>query len=230
MSEFLEQSVFFGVSVSLTSYGLGMLLKKRFRSVLCNPLLISVALTILVLLVLGIDYDAYYEGAKYLSYLMTPATVSLAIPLYEKMALLKQHYKAVLAGIVSGIFSGMLTILLLAIWLRLGHAEFVTLLPKSVTTAIGIVISEELGGYVSVTAAVIVITGILGNVLAESIFSLFRITEPIARGVALGTASHAMGTAKAMELGEVEGAMSSLSIVVAGITTVLGVLVFSQFI
>lgn len=229
MTDFFESSVFFGLMISLLSYGIGMLLKKRFKFGLFNPLLISIIITILVLIVFRIDYNIYYEGAKYISYLLTPATVCLAIPLYEQLEVLKKNWTAIMAGITSGVLTSLLCILGMAILFHLSHEEYVTFLPKSITTAIGMDISEELGGYVSITAAVIIITGVLGNVIGEAVLKLFRITEPIAKGAALGCASHAIGTAKAMELGETEGAISSLSIVVAGILTVIGASVFAQF-
>lgn len=229
MNDFFENSVFFGVIISLVSYGIGVLLKKKFKSPLLNPLLISIIITIAVLLILGIDYSKYYEGAKYISYLLTPATVCLAIPLYEQVELLKHNFRAIITGIVSGVATSLFTILALAIVFRFSHEEYVTFLPKSITTAIGMGVSEELGGYVSITAAVIIITGVIGNIFAELIFRLFRIHEPVAKGIALGSASHAIGTAKAMEIGEIEGAMSSLSIVVSGIITVAGASVFANF-
>lgn len=229
MNDFFENSVFFGVIISLVSYGIGVLLKKKFKSPLLNPLLISIIITIAVLLILGIDYSKYYEGAKYISYLLTPATVCLAIPLYEQVELLKHNFRAIITGIVSGVATSLFTILALAIVFRFSHDEYVTFLPKSITTAIGMGVSEELGGYVSITAAVIIITGVIGNIFAELIFRLFRIHEPVAKGIALGSASHAIGTAKAMEIGEIEGAMSSLSIVVSGIITVAGASVFANF-
>ena len=147
-----------------------------------------------------------------------------------QLAVLKKNWKAILAGIASGVLTSLLCVLALVLLFGLSHEEYVTLLPKSITTAIGIGISEELGGYVSITAAVIIITGVLGNVIGETILKLFRITEPVAKGVALGSASHAIGTAKAMELGEVEGAISSLSIVVSGIMTVIGASLFAGII
>ncbi len=226
--EFVEQSVFFGVSLSLAAYGLGVVLQKRFRLALFNPLLIAVVVTIAVLLSAHIDYDIYYEGAKYLSYLLTPATVCLAVPLYEKLALLRRNWKAILAGIVSGVLTTLMSVLVLSRAFSLTHEEYVTLLPKSITTAIGMGVSEELGGYVTLTVAMIIVTGILGNVTAVAVCRLFRITEPIARGVAIGSSAHALGTAKAIEIGEVEGAMSGLSIVVAGLLTVVGASVFAQ--
>ena len=229
MTSLLEQSVFFGVAVIIAAYESGNLLKKKFKSALLNPLLISVAVTILILVAFHINYATYYEGAKYLSYLLTPATVCLAIPMYEQLELLKKNMKAVMAGIVSGVLMSLGCIFIMAVIFKLNHQTYVTLLPKSITTAIGMGVSDELGGYVTITVAVIVITGILGNIIGEAVCKIFRIEEPIAKGVALGTASHAIGTARAMEMGQIEGAMSSLSIAVAGLLTVAGATVFSYF-
>ncbi len=227
MSNLFSESVFFGVFVSLTAYFIGALLKKKFRLGIFNPLLISIIVTIAVLLIFKVDYKTYNEGAKYISYLLTPATVCLAVPLYEQFEQLKKNWKAVFSGIISGMLTSLCCILLFAVVFDFDHQTYVTFLPKSITTAIGMGVSDELGGYVSVTIAVIIITGVLGNILADFVYKLFRIKDPIAKGVGLGSASHAIGTAKAMELGEVEGAMSSLSIVISGILTVLGANLFS---
>lgn len=229
MQEFIKESAFFGVVISLFAFWTGSLLKKRFGYSFFNPLLVAIILTILILSGFQVDYEVYYGGARYISYLLTPATICLAIPLYEQMELLKSNLKVILAGILSGVLTSLCSILAMALLFGLDRAEYVTLLPKSVTTAIGMGISEELGGYVSITAAVIIVTGILGSVISDVLFKIFHITEPIAKGLALGTASHAIGTAKAMEYGETEGAMGSLSIVVAGILTVAGASVFAQF-
>ena len=229
MREILCDSVFFGVVVSLLAYEFGLFLKRRLKLAICNPLLVSIVAVIVALTVFGIDYERYEEGAKLLSYLLTPATVCLAIPLYEQITLLKKNSKAIMAGILSGVASSLLSILAMAALFGFSHEEYVTLLPKSITTAIGMGISQELGGIVTITVAVIIVTGILGNVIGEHICRLFHIEEPIAKGIALGTAAHAIGTAKAMELGEIEGAMSSLSIAVSGLLTVVGASVFAQF-
>lgn len=220
MSEILSSSLFFGVTVSLLTYWVGLLLKKCFRSPLFNPLLISVVLTIIILLLFDVDYDRYNEGAKYLSYLLTPSTVCLAIPLYQQLEILKKNWRAVIFGIAAGTLASLFSILLLSVAFGLSHEQYVTLLPKSVTTAIALGVSGELGGMVAITSASVVITGILGNAIAESVLKLARIEEPVAKGLACGTSAHAIGTAKAMELGELEGAMSSLSIAVAGVMTV----------
>lgn len=228
MRDFLENSVFFGVFVSVLSYGIGMLLKKKWKFALLNPLLIAIVVTILVLTSMHISYEKYYAGAKYLSYLLTPATVCLAIPLYEQLELLKRNWSAILIGITSGVLTSLGGVLGMSFLFHFTHQEYVTMLPKSITTAIGMGVSEKLGGYVAISVAAIIITGVLGNIFAELLFRMFRISEPIAKGVALGTASHAIGTAKAMEIGKVEGAMSSLSIVVAGLITVVGASIFAQ--
>ncbi len=176
-----------------------------------------------------IDYNIYNQGANYISFLLTPSTICLAVPLYEQWELLKKNYKAVFLGITSGVLTSLCSILILAYLFQLDHASYVTLLPKSITTAIGIGVSEELGGYVSITVTIIIITGVIGNMFAEAICKIFKICDPIAKGIAIGTSSHAVGTAKAMEMGAIEGAMSSLSIVVSGILTVIGANIFAQF-
>lgn len=228
MSDLFTQSLFFGVVVSIAGYELGLVLKRRWRSPLCNPLLIAIVFVIAVLLGMDMEYEVYYEGGKYISYLLTPATVCLAVPLYQQLNLLKKNGRAIMIAISAGVLSSLTSIFLLSKLFGLTHEQYVTLLPKSITTAIGMSVSEKLGGIVTVTVIVIVITGILGNVIAEGVFRLFRIEEPVARGLALGTASHAVGTAKAMELGEIEGAMSSLSIVVSGILTVIAASGFAR--
>ena len=230
MHEFLSGSLFFGAFLTLFAYCIGLIVQKKLKHMLFNPLLIAILFVIAVLLVCDIEYATYYGSAKYLSFLLTPATVCLAIPLYEQFELLKKNYKAVLCGIASGILTCLVSVFVLALVFRLDHATYVTLLPKSITTAIGMGISEELGGYVPITIAAIILSGILGNIFAPSFCRLFRITEPIAIGVAIGTSSHAIGTAKALELGAIEGAMSSLSIVVAGLLTVIGAPIFAEFI
>lgn len=228
MTGFLSDSAFFGVTLSLLSYGLGLFIHKKTGIAVFHPLLLSILFTIAVLAIGRIDYDIYYSGAKYLSWLLTPATVCLAVPLYEKLELLKSDWKAVTAGIVSGVFASLLCVLLMSVFFGLTHAEYVTFLPKSITTAIGIGVSEELGGYANLTAAIIIITGVIGNVLAPFLCRVFRITNPVAKGIAIGTSAHAVGTLKAIEMGETEGAMSSLAIAVSGIITVVGASVFSQ--
>lgn len=227
MNDILSNSVYLGVLIILTTYGFGELLKRKLKFKLLNPLLISSTLSIIIIVVFKLDYKACVEGTKYISYLLTPATICLAVPLYEQFELLKKNAVAVIIGIISGVLISLFSVLALSIIFKLDHKSYVTFLPKSITTAIGMDVSKELSGYVSITVAVIVITGILGNIFAEFICKLFRIKHPIAKGIAIGTSSHALGTAKAIEMGEIEGAMSSLSIVVAGILTVIGSVAFA---
>ncbi len=229
MSKLFVDSLFFGVLVSLAGYGLGLSVKRKWKKAIYNPLLISILFVMLFLAVFQVDYDVYYEGAKYISYLLTPATVCLALPLYRQLEILKRHRKAILAGIVSGVLTSLVSVLGISALFRLTHEQYVTLLPKSITTAIGIGVSEEAGGIVTITVAVIILTGVFGNITAEAVCKLFRIEEPVARGIAIGTSSHAVGTTRAMEMGEVEGAMSSLSIVVSGLITVFGASLFAGF-
>lgn len=229
MNKFFLESATLGVVISLAGYLIGMAVKQRWKLSIFNPLLIAIALVIAFLLLFQVDYEAYNSSAKYLSYLLTPATVSLAIPLYQKLTLLKKNGAAIAVGLLAGALTSMGSILAMALLFKLSHAEYVTLLPKSITTAIGIGVAEELGGYATITAAVIIITGVLGNMVAETLCRVFKIKDPVARGLAIGAASHAIGTTKAMEMGETEGAMSSLAIVVSGLFTVLGAVVFAGF-
>ncbi len=221
MNGFLSASSFFGAALSLLAYMIGLRLRERTKWSVCNPLLVSIILTMAALLTLRIDYGVYNISAKYLSWLLTPTTICLAIPLYRKLKLLRDNLFAILGGIVSGVVTSMGSVWLLSLAFGLDHTLYVTLLPKSITTAIGMGVSEELGGVTTITVAVIILTGVLGSIIAPLVCRLCRITDPVARGIAIGTSSHAIGTTKALELGETEGAMSSLSICVAGVITVV---------
>ena len=220
MTDMLNQSSFFGAVFSLGAYILAWYLKKRTNRAIFNPILISIALVIGILLLSGIEYQTYYAYAKMLSYLLTPATVCLAIPLYEQLHLLRRNLWAILLGIAAGAIASIGSVAVLALICGLDRAEFVTLMPKSVSTAISMPLSEMLGGNAAITAIVVILTGVVGNLAASGFLKLIHVTDPVAKGVAIGTSSHAVGTSRALELGEIEGAMSSLSIVVAGIITV----------
>ena len=218
---FLQESLYLGFVLSILAYLFGVWLKKKLGWAILNPLLVAMVLVIICLLTFKIDYETYNSSAKYISYLLTPSTVCLAIPLYKQLELLRKNFLAVMVAILSGVIASAASIFALCLLFGLEHVHYVTMLPKSITTAIGMGVSEEAGGRVTITVICIVITGIFGNIIAETLFKLARIREPIARGLALGTSAHAIGTAKALELGEVEGAMSSLSIAVAGLLTVV---------
>lgn len=228
MKELLQDSVYFGVLISLGSYAIGMFLKRKTGWALMNPLLVSIVVCIAFITATGVSYKDYNAGASWLSYLLTPATVCLAVPLYQQVEMLKKNYHAILSGIAAGVLSSLLSILLLALVFNWDHISYVTFLPKSITTAIGMSVSEELGGIVPISVMAIIITGVLGNIFAESFLKLIHIKEPIAKGIAIGSASHAVGTARAMEMGTIEGATSGLSIVVSGVLTVVGASLFAM--
>lgn len=221
MNEIFIQSTYFGIVLSLGTYYIGDLLKRKTKWVLFNPLLIAAILTILFLTVFDIDYETYNEGAKYLTYLLNPATVCLALPLYRQYNLLKNNVKVILISILSGAITCFGFIIMVDILIGLEPSLFASLLPKSITTAIAIGVCEEAGGITGITVAAVIITGIFSAMIANVIFKLLNIHHPIARGLALGTAGHAIGTSKAIELGEIEAAMSSLAIVVTGLLTVI---------
>ena len=227
MRDSLTSSVFMAVTISLLGYEMGSFLKRKTGLAILNPLLVAIAVVIVLLLLFHVDYEVYEEGSEILSYLLTPATVALAVPLYRQMHLLKKNGVAICAGVLAGVVTSLASTLLIAVAFQMTHEEYVTFLPKSITTAIGMGMSEEMGGIVTITVAVIVVTGIVGNVMGEWVCRIFHIRERIAVGLALGTSAHVIGTTKAMELGDVEGAMSSLAIVLAGILTVLGANVFA---
>lgn len=227
MLDLITSSAYFGATLSVGAYVLGMALQKKFKIAICNPLFISIITVIAVLLASGINYDVYYASAKYLSYFLTPATVCLAIPLYEQLSLLKKNAVAIISGILAGVLSSAVCILTLALLFSLPHEMYVTLLPKSITSAIGMELSGALGGIPSITVATIILSGIVGNMFAPMFCRIFRINDPISKGIAVGSSSHAIGTAKAIEMGEIEGAMSGLSVAVSGLLSVIFINLFA---
>ena len=204
MNQLAGSSLYFGMLVSVGAYLFGLWLRKKTGLAILNPLLVAIILII-----------------AFLSAFLTPATVCLAIPLYRQLELLKKNLVAVGTAILAGVAGSAGSIFIMSKAFGLEHAHYVTLLPKSITTAIGMGVSEEAGGIVTLTVVSIIITGILGNIIADWLFGILKIEEPMAKGLALGTAAHAIGTARALELGEIEGAMSSLAIAVSGLLTVL---------
>lgn len=230
IGEYIVQFTYFGLLLTMLAFQLGLFLKKKFKLCIFNAPFVSIVVTIIFLLVFDIDYEDYNQSAKYLSYFLTPATVSLAIPLYHQIALLKHHIFAIVISILCGVLASLISILGLCMLFGFDHTMYVTLLPKSITTPIGMEVSKMYEGLVTVTIASICVTGVLGNTFAEAAVRIFRIKDPIAQGLAIGTASHASGTTRAMCLGEIQGAMSGLAIVVAGIITVLIVAFFVNLI
>jgi len=217
----ISTTIFFGAALTLICFSVGLIVQKKFKLKILNPIIISVAMIIVFLKLSGISYDNYNNGAQLISIFLTPATVWLAVPLYEKLQLLKDNFMAVMGGIIAGVAANIFTIWGICVAFNLDKTVFATMMPKSITTAIGMVLSEETGGIVNITVAMIVITGNTGYLLAETIIRLFKIKSSVAKGIAIGTSAHVLGTSKAVELGDVEGAMSGLAVAVAGIVTVI---------
>ena len=221
MNEFFLSSTYFGIVLSLFCYWGSLKISAKVKSTLCNPLLVTAAMIIAILSILKVDYETFDKGASYLTYFLNPATVCLAVPLYRQFQVLKTNVKAILLGVFAGCVACMVVLSVLSIAFAFSPELTASVLPKSITTAIAIGLSEEIGGMPSVTVACVVFTGIFGACTASALFKLFKIEEPVAQGLACGTAAHAVGTSRALELGEVQAAMSSLAIVVTGIMTVV---------
>ncbi len=218
MTRFFEIGIF-PVVLTLTAFRLGQILQRKWKKPFLNPTLIGAVLVLGFLLLTGMELPTYQAGSAYLSWLMTPATIALAIPMYEQFQVLRKNLKAILIGVGAGALSCMGILLLGGRLLKLRDLLILSLLPKSVTTAIGVALSQMQGGLEGVTTAAIIITGIFANMMGTTLCRVFRITDEIAQGVALGTAGHVIGTARANELSPLTGAVSSLSLVVAGLMT-----------
>lgn len=219
MNEFLTELSLFAIVLTIGAYQVGMWCQKKTKSALCNPILIAAILVIAVLLLTGIKPEDYQAASAGLNWLLTPATVCLALPLYRQFKLLKKNLPAIAAGIAAGTATSLLVILLLCSLLGLDRQLTVSLLPKSITTAMGIVLSEQNGGIAALTSVVIIITGILGSLTGSFLCKLLKLTDPVSQGVAFGTASHVIGTSRATEIDPLAGAVSSLSLAVSGVLT-----------
>lgn len=221
LNEVLENSIFFGMILSLGAYMIGFEIQKKWKKVYLNPLLISIALVIAFLMVTGISCETYQNGAKYLSYFLTPVTVCLAVPLYKQLEILKKNLAAVVVSIGIGCLVHAGVLILVTVLCKMDQQLLRSIMSKSVTTAIALGVTNEIEGIQGITVIGVMIAGISGAVAGPAILKLFHITEPVAQGLAMGSASHAVGTSKAIELGEIQAAMSSLAIVVTGILTVI---------
>ena len=221
MNEFLSQLPLFSLVLTIGAYQIGLLLQKKWKSPLCNPLLIGVVLVVGVVLLTGFSVETYQAEMKIFSWLITPATVALAVPLYRQMQKLRKNLPAILAGVAAGAVTALGSVFALCVLFSLDKQTTISLLPKSVTVAIGLVLSKQSGGIEALTSLVIAFTGILGSVVGPMLCKLLRLKNPIAQGVAFGTSAHVIGTAKANELGSIQGAVSSLSLAVAGILTAI---------
>ena len=219
--DFLTSNMFFGIFISLVAYEIGQITYEKTKLPIFNPLLVAIVIVIALLKIFNIDFETYNQGGQFINMFLGPATVILAVPLYKQLSLLKKNFIPIIIGITVGCFVSVISIILLSKVFGLDNNIIISLLPKSVTTPIGIEISNSLGGVTGVTVLAIIITGITGAIIAPIVCKIFRITNPVAIGIGIGTASHAVGTSKALEIGETEGAMSSLSIGIAGVMTVV---------
>lgn len=225
MSE-LVQSPYFGVALTVLAYWLGVKIQEKTGSVLCNAMILSVTFIIVVLKVFHIPYESYYVGGNLINLFLVPATACLAVSIYGKMELLKRYWLPALVGCGVGVAASVGSVLALCRLFGLDRAMTMSLLPKSVTTPIAAAVAESQGGIVSIAVAAVIVTGILGNLVVPILIKLFRVRDPAAAGLAIGACSHALGTAKALQLGETEGAMSGLAMGLCGLLTAIAALLF----
>lgn len=211
----------FGILISIAAFEMGLFIYKKTKLPVFNPLLISIILIISLLLGFDIDFEIYNKGGQFISLFLGPATVILAVPLYKQLHLLKANLLPILAGIITGSITSVVSVIIFTKVFNLERAIQASLIPKSITTPVGIEVSKQLGGMPSITVAAIIITGIVGSIIGPYFCKVFKITDKIAFGIAMGTSAHAIGTSKAVEIGEVEGAMSGLSIGIAALVTVV---------
>ena len=229
MTDFLSSSSFFAVILTMAAFTVGSAAQKKTKLAILNPILVGSVIVMAVLKVLDIPNAAYQEGCKLLSYLLTPATICLAIGFYQQFQSLKKHLAAIIVGVLAGTVCCLGFIYLTSKAFGLDQTVIASLLPKSITTAIGTVLSEEIGGAAAITTFAIAVTGISGNTLGPALCRLFRIQDTIAQGVALGTSAHVVGTAKATEMSQLAGAVGSLSLTIAGLITVVLLSFMAQF-
>ena len=218
---YILDSQYFGFVLTIVVFYIGIVLKNKYQLEIFNPLVVSIFIISIILIVFDIEYDTYYSSAKYITYLLTPTTICLAIPLYKQIDLLKGHFKAIIIGIFFGVIINISFIYIIYIIFKLNYIQLYTLLPKSITTAVGLPLSLQLNAIGEVTVLCIVLSAIFGSLFCNIILRLFKITNKVSIGLAIGTSCHALGTSKAFELGEIQGAMSSLSIVICAIFTVI---------
>lgn len=230
MNEMLINSAYFGFIITIIIYYLSVQIKNKTKISLLNPLLLTTIIIVAILLICNIKYDTYNNGAKYISYFLTPTTVCLAIPLYKKVKILKKNIIAIISGILSGVVANAVVIVILVKIFGMSNEIGASLLPKSITAPIAIGVADELGGLSSITVFAVILSGIIGAVIAPTIFKILKIKDEVSQGLACGTAAHGSGTTTALELGEVQGAISGLAISITGlITTVIAPIVNSMF-
>lgn len=221
MNEFLQQSSYFGFVLTIIIYYLAVLLKNKAKNSILNPLLITTIIIVIILLIFNIKYETYNIGAKYISYFLTPTTVCLAVPLYKQIKVLKKSILGILSGIIAGVLANAFVIVIFVKCFKMDNILGTSLLSKSITAPIAIGVTDELGGISSITVFAVILSGIIGAVIAPIIFKLLKIKSPVAQGLACGTAAHGSGTTTALELGEIQGAISGLAIIITGLITTL---------
>ena len=229
MSEFFFASTYFFTALTVIAYALAAACQKKLRMVIFNPILVSALVIIAILTALDIPYSVYQESCQVISYLLTPATICLAVSFYEQLEKLKKHLLPIVVGVLAGVVCSIGSIYMLSKLFALSDTMLMSLLPKSVTTAIGLPLSEEIGGIAAITTAAISITGISGNILMPTLCKWFRLENPIAQGVAIGSSAHVIGTARAFEMSELAGAVGSLSLTIAGISTSFVLSILAQY-
>ena len=212
---------YFGIILTFATFEIGKMLNKKLKSPIANPLLISIALCILFLKVTGISYESYKQGGDFIMFFIAPATVAMVVDLYENLDELKKNLFPILIGTLLGSILAMLFIVISYKLAGFEKSIIISSAPQSITTAIASALSEEYGGNPAITAVLVVLRGVTGAVIAPIIIKAFRIKDPTAQGVAIGTSSHAVGTSEARKIGEIQGAMSGLSIAVTGLVTVI---------
>jgi len=217
----LITSPVFGVLASLIAYEIGIYIKKKGRLSIFNPLMLAIIILIVFLSTFHIKYEDYNTGGQIISFFLYPATVALALPMYKKFDLFKENAIPILIGILSGAVVGFVCVVLLSKLFGFTDILIKSLIPKSITTPIGIALSRQLGGLSSITVVAIIMTGIIGSICGPLLYKVFKIKDEVALGIAMGAASHALGTARAMEIGETQGAMSGLTMAISGIVAVL---------
>lgn len=226
----LVHNTAFGVALTVICYEIGKWIQKKSGFKVLSPLITGTILIIGVLLIGNINYDNYKQGASIVSFFIGPATVSFAIPLYKNLHIIKENFLVIMIGTFGGLLTGLLTAFGLCIVFGINEQVSISMLPKSVTSAIGYAIAEMIGGTPEITLVLIVVAGVTGYVVGEIAFKILKIDNPVIKGITLGTNSHVVGTAKAMELGEQEGAMSSAAITIAAVIMVFLVPLFMKII
>lgn len=217
----LFTSPYFGIGLSVLAFGIGVTIQRKTKLAICNPLIIAIVLIICTLLVFKIPYDSYNRGGEIINMFLAPATACLAVSIYTKLTILKQYWLPIVVGCTAGSLASMGSVYGMCKLFYLEQSLTMSMLPKSVTTPIAVSISQAHGGVVSVTVVAVIFTGILGSIFAPFLIRLFGVQDSVTAGLAIGACSHAVGTSKAIEIGEVEGAMSGLAIGICGIVTVL---------